>query len=283
MRELDVPYAATDNPRQRLDLYRPDRPRTDRLPVIVFLHGGGWLQGDKAEGAAELMPYLQGGEYAGVSVGYRLTDEAIWPAQLHDVKAAIRWIRAHAEAYGLDAGRIAVYGLSAGGHLALMLGFTGDVPALEGDLGPHPGVSTAVSGVVNFYGVTEILGILDQPSALDRRSPQAPEALLLGGPLEDRKEAAAMASPVRHVTPNAPPVITIHGTLDRIVPYGQALHLDRALTDAGVTHYLLTVNGGRHGGLPEAVNARAAAFLDRILLGRDTVISTEALAVPESD
>jgi acetyl esterase/lipase len=103
--ELDIPYAATDNPRQRLDLYLPKEPGSDKLAVIVFFHGGGWLQGDKADGAARLMPFVRGGEYAGVSVGYRLSGEATWLAQIHDCKGAIRWIRAHADKYGNGAQR----------------------------------------------------------------------------------------------------------------------------------------------------------------------------------
>jgi acetyl esterase/lipase len=228
--ELDIPYAGTGNPRQRLDLYLPKTPGAGKLPVIVFLHGGGWRYGDKASGAAQLMPFVRSGQYAGVSAGYRLTDEAVWPAQIHDSKAAIRWIRANADKYGLAPQRIAVWGRSAGAHLALMLGFTGDVPELEGDVGPHDDLSSEVSGVVNFYGITDIPALIGQPSDIDRTDPQAPEARLVGGVLPDRPELARAASPLSYVTPDDPPVLTLHGTADRTVPYDQAVRLDRALT-----------------------------------------------------
>jgi acetyl esterase/lipase len=186
------------------------------LPVIVFFHGGGWLQGDKADGVARLMPFVRSSEYAGVSVGYRLSGEATWPAQIYDCKAAIRWIRAHADKYDLDPERIA------GSHLALMLGVSCDLPELEGDVGPHGDMTSEVSGVVNFFGVTEILAIIGQPSDIDRTSLQAPEAMLIGGALLNNTEKARAASPITYVTPNDPPVLTIHSTADLTVPYDQA-------------------------------------------------------------
>src|SRR5262249_25958090 len=107
----DVPYAGTDNPRQRLDLLAPKRPTADRpTPVIVFTHGGAWRGGDRLVGHAALAPYVSSGEYAGVTVGYRLTDRATWPAQIHDCKAAVRWVRANAAKYRLDPDRIGVIG-----------------------------------------------------------------------------------------------------------------------------------------------------------------------------
>lgn len=267
--ELDIPYAATSNPRQRLDLYLPKAPGSSRLPVIVYVHGGGWLQGDKADGAVRLMPYVRSGAYAGVSVGYRLSGEATWPAQIHDGKAAIRWIRAHAGEHGLDPERIAVWGRSAGGHLALMLGVSGDAPELEGDLGPHTGVSSRVACVANYFGVSEILALLGQESDFDRTSPHAFEALLIGGPLRDNADKARSASPVTYVSPNDPPVLTAHGTADRTVPYDQAVRLDAALKKAGVPSHLVTVPGAGHGDFPKDVDERTAAFFARYLLGKN--------------
>jgi acetyl esterase/lipase len=107
---LDIPYADTGNPRHRLDLYLPNKRTSDKLPVIVFFHGGGWMQGDKSDGPGRLLPFLRTGQYAGVSAGYRLSGEAQWPAQICDCKAAIRWVRANAAKYGLDADHIGVWG-----------------------------------------------------------------------------------------------------------------------------------------------------------------------------
>jgi acetyl esterase/lipase len=120
--ELDIPYANDANPRHRLDLYLPKQRKNDRLQVIVFFHGGGWRQGDKSDGADRLVSFLRTGHYAGVSAGYRFSGEAQWPAQIYDCKAVIRWVRANASKYGLDADHIGVWGPSAGGHLALIWG-----------------------------------------------------------------------------------------------------------------------------------------------------------------
>jgi acetyl esterase/lipase len=267
---LDLRYSGMGHPRQRLDLYIPRDRKVARLPVIVFCHGGGWEQGDKADGAGRLMPFLRTGRYAGVSIGYRLSGEAKWPAQIHDCKAAIRWIRASAAEYRLDPDRIAVWGRSAGGHLALLLGVSGGAPELEGDQGPYEGVSSKVACVANFFGVTEIL-------ALGRTMPDSPEAKLLGGPLSENAVKARAASPLTYVTANDPPVLTVHGDRDSTVPYDQAVRLDAALRKAGVPSYFVTVKGAQHGDWGNAANDRLAAFLARYLHGEDVSIPTETI------
>jgi acetyl esterase/lipase len=279
--ELDLPYAGSANPRQRLDLYLPKSRGSDKLPVIVFFHGGGWMQGNKSDGAGRLLPFVRSGHYAGVSAGYRLSSEAPWPAQIHDAKAAIRWVRANGARYGLDTGHIGVWGRSAGGHLALMLGTSGDVPALEGDLGPYPGVSSKVAAVANFFGVSELLAIIGQPSDLDRTRANAPEAMLIGGPLPENREKAKAASPVTYITPHDPPVLTVHGTADSTVPYDQAVRLDAALRKAGVPSYFVTVDGGGHGNFGTAASDRVEAFFDKYLRGKDVAVPTGPLQRPK--
>lgn len=274
--KLDIPYAATGNPRHRLDLYLPKNRKSDKLPVIVFFHGGGWLQGDKSGGVGRLMPLLRTGRYAGVSAGYRLSGEATWPAQIHDSKAAIRWVRANAQKYGLDANRIGVWGRSAGGHLALMLGVSGDVPELEGNLGPYQGVSSKVAGVANFFGVTEMLAIIGQRSDIDRARPDTPEAKLIGGGLRENPQKAKAASPITYVTPNDPPVLTVHGTRDRTVPYDQAVRFDAALRKAGVPSYFVTVKEAGHG-IGAAADDRVKAFFAKYLLGKHVEVSTATI------
>ena len=216
--ELDIPYADSDNPRQRLDLYLPKNPNSNKLPVIVFFHGGGWMKGDKSKEAGRLMPFLRTGQYAGVSADYRLSGEAQWPAQIHDCKAAIRWLRANASKYGLDADHIGVWGISAGAHLVLMLGVSGDVPELEGEIGPYKGVSSKVAAVENFFGVADLLAIIGQPGHIDSTRSDDPVAKLIGGGLHENPEKAKAASPITYVTANDPPVLTVHGTKDRTVP-----------------------------------------------------------------
>lgn len=278
--ELDIPYANTDHPRQRLDLYLPKDRKSDKLPVIVYFHGGGWLQGNKADGAGRLMTLVRTGKYAGVSVGYRLSREATWPAQLHDCKAAIRWVRAHADQYGLDPDRIAVWGRSAGAHLALMIGVTGDGPEGEGAFGSTDGASSKVACVANYFGVTDIPALVGQPSDIDRTTPGAPEAQLLGGPLLDNPAKAQAASPIAYVTADDPPVLTVHGDADRAVPYDQAVRLDAALRQAGVPSYFVTVKGAGHGDFPKGVNERLQAFFARYLLGQQVDISTQPITKP---
>ena len=201
--ELDIQYAGTDNPRQRLDLYLPKIPKTDqRLPVVAHVHGGGWAEGDKRSDFGVVRPLVESGEYAVVSVGYRLSDEAIWPAQIHDCKAAIRWIRANATKYNLDPDRIGATGESAGGHLAAMLGAAGAVAALEGDLSEHVGVSSRVSCVVDQFGPTDFLMgsmLTDLIGFSPLDSPNSPVFRLLGGPLSQNKDKARDASPITYV------------------------------------------------------------------------------------
>ncbi|MFA5315562.1 MAG: alpha/beta hydrolase [Candidatus Omnitrophota bacterium] len=280
--ELDIPYADTGNPRHRLDLYLPENPKSDKLPVIVFFHGGGWFEGDKSDGAGRLMPFLRTGQYAGISVSYRLSGEVQWPEQLYDCKAAIRWVGANAAKYGLDADRIGVWGVSAGGHLVLMLGVSGDAPELEGDIGPHQDVSSKVAAVVNFFGVSELLAIIDEPSEIDRTRSDAPEAMLIGGCLEDNPEKAKAASPITYVTSSDPPVLTVHGTQDPIVPYDQAVRLDAALRKAGVPDYFVTIRGGGHGDFGTAADDRVKAFFDKYLCGKNVKISTRPVNKPKS-
>ncbi len=278
--ELDIPYADPGSPRQRLDLYLPQNPKSDKLPVIVFFHGGGWAQGDKASGAGKLMPFLLTGQYAGVCAGYRLSGEAQWPAQIHDCKAAIRWVRAHAKKYGLDPDRIGVWGLSAGAHLALMVGVSGDAPELEGGIGRYRDVSSKVACVVNFFGESDLLAAIGQPSDIDRTRPDAPEALLIGGPLKANAKKARLASPVTYVSAGDPPVLTVHGTDDLNVPYDQALRLDAALRKAGVPSYLVTIEGGGHGDFDTVADGSVRAFFDRYLCGKDVRVPVEPLVYP---
>lgn len=270
---LDLPYASTTDPHQRLDLYLPRERRRGPLPVIIYLHGGGWSHGDKADGAARLMDFVRGGWYAGVSVNYRLSGEATWPAPLHDVKAAVRWVRGNAERFALDPARIGVWGRSAGAHLALMLGVTGNVPHLEGTLGDHRKEHSRVSAVANFFGVTDMPALVGAASDIDRRRADAPEARLIGGAIVDRPALARDASPVTHVSAGAPPVLTVHGTRDRVVPFGQAARLADALYKAGVPSYLVTIDGGGHGDFGSSADDRLAALFERTLLGMEREVS----------
>ncbi|MDW8078011.1 MAG: alpha/beta fold hydrolase [Thermoguttaceae bacterium] len=241
----DIPYAGTDEPRQTLDLLLP-KTREGKLPVIVAIHGGGWIGGDKRGVIGRVASLVASGKYAGVSVGYRLSNQASWPAQIHDCKAAIRWIRGNAEKYSLDPERIGVIGWSAGGHLAAMLGTTGDTTELDGELGQWRDQPTRVQCVVDVFGPSDLRIIRDEAGD----GPGRPGALverLLGGPVAERLDLARSASPIAFVSKEDPPFLIIHGTEDNVVPYRQSVRLRDRLREVGVPVALITVEGAGHG------------------------------------
>jgi acetyl esterase/lipase len=271
--EQDIAYAGTKNPRQTLDLLLPASPKGDKLPVLVSIHGGAWLQGDKSQGVGQIMPMIQTGEYAGVSINYRLSGEAPWPAQVFDCKAAIRWVRANAPKYHLDPDRIGVIGGSAGGHLVAILGTSGGSEALEGDLGPYQGVSSKVRSVVDEYGPAELATMGDAPGGSSHNRPDSPESKLLGGPILENRGKADAASPITYVSKDDPPFLIIHGDKDGTVPYDQSERLTKALRAAGVDVLLVKVEGGGHGNFrnPE-IPRRIRQFFDKTL--RDQAVGT---------
>ena len=270
----DISYTGSDNPRQMLDVILPKHRTSDQLPVVVYIHGGGWRNGSKDRGDRRLAPFVSTGNFVGVSIAYRLTDEAQWPSQIHDCKAAIRWIRANAATYGMDADRIGIFGTSAGGHLVSMLGTSGDVPAMEGDLGQHPDQSSRVTCVADLYGPTNFL-LMNRtavPGAkLDHDAPKSPESLLIGGAIQENPEKVATANPITYVTPDDPPFLIIHGTLDPLVSYNQSEIFHEALNHAAVETTLVTITDGGHGkGFPTSTTDLMLRFFDHHLRDQPT-------------
>lgn len=275
-----VPYAGLPGARPiELDLWLP--PETSdvtegRCPAVVFLHGGGWRLGSR-HGAgpayAGVSPHpfelvAQAG-IAVASVDYRLSGEATFPAQLHDAKAAVRWLRARAGEIGVDAERIAAWGESAGGHLALLLGLTGTDADLEGSVGV-PG-SSAVAAVVAWYAPSDILSLPGDLGA-DPHDGGSREAMLLGAPAATVPERAAQAGPISHVCADAPPTLLLHGRADRAIPAVQSERLHRALVAAGADAGLHLYDGADHmwlGSEPAAADAvtRTIGFLHHHLSG----------------
>jgi acetyl esterase/lipase len=271
--EFDIAYA-DDSAHQKLDLLLPkERAGTAPLPVIVYIHGGAWRGGSKHEGIAFLTHSVATGNYAGVTVDYRLTGEATWPAQVNDCKAAIRWVRANANKYHLDPERIGVIGTSAGGHLAAMLGTSGNVVRLEGNGGKNVKESSRVACVVDLYGPTELLALSEFPSDIEHDAPDSPESRLVGGPLQQNKDAARAASPITYVSVDDPPFLLIHGTEDPLVPYDQSERFLAALEEEGVEAMLLQVKGGGHGSFRSAeLDRRIRLFLDKHLQGQAEIM-----------
>jgi len=234
----DLQYVEGGHERNRLDLYLPERA-TGRLPLIVWIHGGAWLGGSK-EGCPAL-PFTSKG-YAVASINYRLSQHAVFPAQIEDCKAAIRWLRANAAKYGLDPDRIGVWGASAGGHLVALLGTTGSVRELEGS-GGNLDQSSRVQCVVDWFGPADLLTM-----AGSHDDPGSPEARLVGGPVHENKDKARKASPVTYVSKDTAPFLIMHGDQDNTVPPSQSKVLTNALKKAGVEVKLVIVKGNGHGG-----------------------------------
>lgn len=234
------PYGST-----KLDIFVPEKSERP-LPMIVYIPGGAWFGCDKNLCLPFQFGFCQQG-YATASLSYRVSTEAPFPAQIEDIKAAIRWIRANAGTYNIDPNRIGVMGTSAGGHLACLLGVTGK--ARQFDVGEHLEQSSAVQAVCNFYGATDFLHLFDQFPVGAEKIAYMREMIdrLLGGPLAEKTELARQASPINYIDENSPPFLTVHGTVDEMVPFRQAELLHDKLRQNGVVNRLFPVPDAGHG------------------------------------
>jgi acetyl esterase/lipase len=256
--------------RNTLDLFVPksDKP----LPLIVWVHGGAWQGGSKA-GNNPALAFLAEG-YAVAAINYRLSQHAVYPAQIQDCKEAVRFLRASAKRYNLDPDRFGAWGASAGGHLVALLGTTGGVAELSRADSPHKDVSDRVQCVVDFFGPTDLtrMGAQAGPnSKIDHDAPTSPESRLVGGPIQKNKDKAALANPITYVDKDDAPVLMLHGDADPLVPVGQSEIFLAALKKAGVPAELVVVKGGGHGGagFASAENRRKiAGFLEMHLTKR---------------
>ncbi|MGD1086399.1 MAG: alpha/beta hydrolase [Verrucomicrobiota bacterium] len=239
----DLEYGRAGGKALHLDLYWPEKSEKP-LPLIIWIHGGAWRAGSKNDSVPPLP--LTGEGYAVASVEYRLSQEAVFPAQIYDCKAAVRWLRANASKYNLDPAKFAAWGASAGGHLAALLGTSGGMPALEGAVNDLK-ESSRVQAVVDWYGPSDLLQIGVPASDIKHNDPDSPESQLVGGALLEHKDKAAQASPVTYVSKDAPPFLIMHGDQDRSVPFNQSELLQAALKKAGVDSTLLPVKGVGHG------------------------------------
>ncbi|MEY2521909.1 MAG: hypothetical protein QOJ66_474 [Ilumatobacteraceae bacterium] len=259
-----------------LDLYLP--VASGPCPAIVYLHGGGWAVGTRRRFGRALASWsptaldrvAQAG-FAVATIDYRLSGEARFPAQLHDVKAAIRWVRGESPGLGIDPGRVISWGESAGGHLAMLAGLTGDRSDLEGSIGEHLDQSSAVSGVIDWYGPMNLLSLgSHHPPGSDKRPDDADswESTMVGVPLQTDPARSLAASPISYVHRDAPPVQIHHGNADTLVPYAQSVEFAEALRAAGGTVELITVEGSDHFwiGAPDlaAIFESSLAFARRV-------------------
>jgi acetyl esterase/lipase len=240
--ERDVEYGRVDDKPLTLNLFKPEGKQEG---LVVYVHGGGWRSGAKED--CPILSLVRAG-YVVASVDYRLTPQAPFPANVQDIKGAIRFLRAEGAMHGIESRRIAVIGSSAGGHLAALVGVSAGVAELEGNVGGHAGVPSDVQAVVSFFGASNLETILEQSTefGLSVRVPAL--QLLLGGSPREKPALARLASPVAHLDAKDPPILLVHGDADPQMPFQQSEELERACKAAGVPVVLHTVAGGRHGG-----------------------------------
>ena len=238
----DVEFAVVQGQSLKLDLYLPDKPKGSGL--VVWIHGGGWHKGSKEKCFITWLP--QHG-YTVASISYRLSSVAKFPAQLHDCKGAVRWLRTNAEKYGYNPKRIFVAGASAGGHLTALMAPTSGHKLLEGKVGGNLDRSSSDQGAIDYYGPTDfILRSKTQPSRANEKGSVVYE--LLGGGAHEKVAAAKLASACYHVSKDDPPLLVFHGTKDRTVLLDQSQAIATAYKKAGLPIKLHIIEGASHGG-----------------------------------
>ncbi len=236
----NIVYSTPNGSPQRLDLYLPAGAEGP-VPVVVWVHGGGWVAGSKDRTHASRLAERG---YAVASINYRLAQEAVFPAQIEDCKAAVRWLRANAEKYGLDPTRIGAWGSSAGGHLVALMGTSGGMSKLEGK-GGNKEYPSRVQAVCDWYGPADFIAWYEMFGLTGGNNPVTK---LIGGSFEEKRDTAILASPTTHVTVDDPPFLIMHGDLDPVVPLSQSLILRDDLKAVGVEVKLKVVRGAGHGG-----------------------------------
>jgi acetyl esterase/lipase len=258
---LNIPYAGNSNTYQMLDIAYPSVGKAPYKTIVLF-HGGGWMSGDKqSETIASIFQATTQG-YAVVSVNYRLSGEVRWPKPLHDAKAAIRFIRTNADRYLLDTKKLVAWGASAGGHIAEMLAATNNQPAFEDLSMGNQKASSAVQGVVSWYGIADVSALGDEGTPLANK--------LMGFDVHANKARTHDANPVELVTLRFPSILLVHGTNDRIVPYQQSVNMQKRVNQVTGkrTAELVLYQGASHGdgAIKSKTNvAKCLDFVDSIL------------------
>ncbi|MEQ1765482.1 MAG: alpha/beta hydrolase, partial [Pyrinomonadaceae bacterium] len=249
----NLPYVTDGNVAHKLDLYIPDGA-TGPIPLIIWIHGGGWQNGDKSlSPTGHQLRYARNG-YAVASLNYRLSGEAIFPAQIYDCKSAIRWLRANAATYNLDTTRFGVWGSSAGGHLAALVGTSNDVVDLEGTVGGNNQFSSRVQATVDWYGPTNLLLMDTQLKAQagcgsgNHDAADSPESRFVGCPIQTCPATVQRANPMTYLTRDDPPFFIEHGTADCTVPTAQSQIFQTLMQSSGHNSVFTTISTAGHGG-----------------------------------
>jgi acetyl esterase/lipase len=262
----NITYGVADNYELKLDVYRPTTAKAP-TPVVMLIHGGGWIRHDKEGEVMSLLPYLEMG-WAAVNVEYRVARVSLAPAAVEDCRCALHWIGRNAAKYNFDVRKVVVTGGSAGGHLALM---TAMVPSSAGFdnrcvseddskwSGPWADTTPNVAAVINWVGVTDVDDVLSGPNIRSW-------AVSWLGSQPDREALAKRVSPINYVRAGLPPILTIHGNGDPIAPYAQSVHFHEALTKAGVRNQLLTISSNTHGDFTDEQTLNAYSVIREFLL-----------------
>lgn len=238
----DIEFARVGDRVLQMDLHLPANPNP---PVLVYVHGGAWRAGTRAD--VPVAGLLAQG-FAIASVDYRLSTEAVFPAQVHDIKAAIRFLRAKASLFGINTARIGIIGTSAGGHLAALVGVSNGVTDLEGKVGEHLDQSSDVQAIVSLYGASNLQSILSQSTDFGKKMRVPALELLLGGSPSEKPALAQLASPVAHLDKADPPLLLIHGDADPQMPPQQSKELAAAYESKHLPVKLIIIPGAKHGG-----------------------------------
>ena len=235
----DITYRQANGVELKIDVYQ-SRDQREPAPTFIYYHGGGWVAGSKEANVLRLIPYLEKG-WTAVNVQYRLGNVSLAPAAVEDSLCALRWVARNAEQYGFDTARLVVSGNSAGGHLALTTGMI--PPEAELDRQCLGSETPKVAAIVNWYGITDVADLIEGPN-------QKGYAVRWLGAQPNRNEIADRVSPLNYIREDLPPVISIHGNADPVVPYDHAVQLHQSLNRSEVVNELITVPNGLHGGFP---------------------------------
>jgi acetyl esterase/lipase len=237
----DIAYGVANNFVLKLDVWQRKDAKTPP-PTLIYYHGGGWIFGDRTGATPLLLPYLQMG-WNVINVEYRMANVSLAPAAVEDCRCALRWVIRNAKQYDIDPDKIVLTGHSAGGHLALISGMLPEGTGLDNEC--YGDETLKVAAIINWYGISDVGDLLQGPDFKNY-------AAMWMGSQPNAMEIAKRVSPITYVRPGLPPVITIHGDADPVVPYPQSVRLHRALTTAGVPNELVTIKGGSHGGFDDA-------------------------------
>lgn len=254
---VDLDYVGDAVIGHRLDIHLPPEGQGP-FPVVVAIYGSAWFSNSSKGNtfSDRLGQTLLENGFAVVSINHRASSDTLFPAQLHDVRAAIRFIRGNSEAFSLDTSFVGITGWSSGGHLAAMAGTTSGIGQyayqglqvdLEGTLGKFTDQSSAVDAVVDWFGPTDFLIMDECGSSFSHNGPKSPESSLIGGAIQDNPDKCVLANPITYVNDRNPPFLILHGDKDPLVPLCQSQVLYKKLQEAGVTAELITVEGGAHG------------------------------------